>query len=121
MDTTRLEQRLVQHWQQAAEDLAIRVTAPVELQDAFGQHFTCEAFAHDFGSPTGAVVISQKTERRLRTSIGSVLEQRWVSRSAKRLTTYNRQHFINELLDWGWFGEAAAEPRWYSERVPRPG
>jgi hypothetical protein len=24
---------------------------------------------------------------------------------------------MEELLDWGWFGEPGAEPQWYSEQV----
>lgn len=116
MNTKGLEQRLVAQWQRAAEDLDIRVTAPVELRDASGQPFTCEAFVHDFGSPSGAVVVSPKTERRVRTSIADDL---WVSGSERRLAGYDRTHFINALLDWGWFGKAGKEPSWYSERVPR--
>lgn len=121
MDTSGLEQRLIAQWQQAAEDLGIRVTAPVELRDASGRPFTCEARVHDFGSPTGAVVVSPKTERRVKASLQSIRDELWVSGSERRLTGYNRRHFIDELLDWGWFGKAGAEPSWYSERVPRSG
>ena len=119
MDTNGLEQRLVEQWQQAAQELGIRVTAPVELRDASGGSFTCEAMVHDFGSPGGAVVVSPKTERRVRSSLRSVGDTLWVSGSGRRLTSYNPRHFIEELLDWGWYGKAGDEPQWYSERVPR--
>ena len=115
MSIDRLEQRLVEQWQQAAVDLGITVTAPVELRDASGEPFQCEAFVHDFGSPTGAVVVSPKTERRLR---GRIRDELSVCRSERRVTGYNRKHFIDELLDWGWFGKPGAEPSWYSERMP---
>jgi hypothetical protein len=118
MDTNGLEQRLVEQWQRAAVDLGIDVTAPIELRDASGQPFACEALVHDFGSPTGAVVVSPKTERRVRANIRSVGDKLWVSGSGRRLTGYNRKHFIEELLDWGWFGQAGGEPGWYSERAP---
>jgi hypothetical protein len=121
MDTNGLEQRLVEQWQQAALELGIHVTAPVELRNGFGQPFTCEALVHDFGSPTGAVVVSPKTERRVRADLRSLADKVWVSGSARRLTGYNRRHLIEELLDWGWFGEAGGEPSWYSERVPHSG
>ena len=119
MDTEGLEQRLVEDWQEAAEDLGIRVTAPVELRDASGRPFTCEAFVHDFGAPTGAVVVSLKTERRVRDHLRSLGDKVWVSGSERRRPGYNQRHFIDQLLDWGWFGKAGAEPEWYSERVPR--
>jgi hypothetical protein len=120
MDTNGLEQRLVEQWQKAALDLGIHVTAPVEFRDASGQPFACEALVHDFGSPTGAAVVSPKTERRVRAKLRSVGDKLWVSRSG-RLTGYNQRHFIEELLDWGWFGKAGEEPDWYSERVPHSG
>jgi hypothetical protein len=121
MDANGLEQRLVEQWQKAAEDLGIRVTAPVELRDASGRPFTCEAFVQDFGSPTGAVVVSRKTERRVRANLQTMKDKLWVSGSERRLVGYNRKHFINALLDWGWFGKAGAEPSWYSERLHRSG
>lgn len=120
VDRNGLEARLVEQWQHAARDLGIRVTAPIELQDASGQPFTCEALVHDFGSATGGVVVSAKTERRFRAQLRSVRDKLWVSRSGP-LIGYNRKYFIDELVDWGWFGERGGEPRWYSERVPHSG
>lgn len=121
MDRSGLEERLVEQWQRAALELSIQVTAPIVLQDATGQPFTCEAFVHDFGSPTGAVVVSPKTERRVRANLRSLGDKLWVSGSGRRLARYNRRDFVEELLDWGWFGEAGREPSWYSERVFRAG
>jgi len=117
MDTIRLEQRLVEQWQKAAKDLGIHVTAPVELRDAAGQPFTCEALVHEFGSPTGAVVVSPKTERRVRAHLRSVGDRLWVSGWGRRLTGYNQRHFMEKLVDWGWFGKPGGEPTWYPERA----
>ena len=119
METNGLEQRLVERWRHAAENLGILVTAPVKLRDASGQPFTCEALVHDFGSPTGAVVVSPRTERRVRHSLRSRGDELWVSGSGRTLSAYNRKHVIEELLDWGWFGKAGGEPAWYTERMPR--
>jgi hypothetical protein len=121
MDMAGLEQKLVQQWQQAADDLGIRVMAPVELRDANGRPFTCEAWVGDFGSANGAVVISPRTERRVRASLESIREQIWISKAEKRLTSYNRRHFVDELVDWGWFGKDGDEPSWYSDRRPMSG
>lgn len=119
MNISGLEQRLVEQWHMAAQDLGINVTAPVELRDATGRRFTCEALVHDFGSPTGAVVVSSRTERRVRGQLRSLGDKLWVSGSGRRLTAYNRNHFIDQLLDHGWFGEDGPAPDWYSKRVPR--
>lgn len=120
MDTSGLDQKLVAHWRSAAEDLGIRVTAPVELTDSSGQPFACEAFVHDFGSPSGAVVVSRKTSRRVRHNLRSLGDDVWVCGGGRRQAgQYVRKHYIDELLDWGWFGKAGEEPGWYSERMPR--
>ena len=119
METDGLEQRLVEQWQMAARDLGVQVTAPVELRDADGRSFTCEALVHCFGSPRGVVVVSPKTERRVRGHLRSMGDKLWVSQSGRRLTAYNRNDFINELLDWQWFGEVGRAPEWYRERSSR--
>ena len=113
MDTS-LNRRMVEAWQLAAQDLGIRVTAPVELLNADGKPFQCEAFVEDFGSPKGAVIVSSKTERRIRQSLRSLGDEVWVSRDAGG--SYRRKGYVDMLLDWGWFGEQGAEPGWYSER-----
>ena len=115
MDTAGLDMRLVEQWQTARDDLGIRVTAPAELRDGNGVTFVCEAFVHDFGSPQGGAVLSQKTERRVRQNLRSLGDKLWYSMGERRqASTYVRKHFINELLDWGWFGEGGKEPSWYS-------
>lgn len=114
MNTTGLDMRLVEQWQKASGDLGIRVTAPAELRDAKGTAFVCEAFVHDFGSAHGGAVVSQKTERRVREGLRSLGDELWYSVSPRGSSAYARKHFIDELLDWGWFGEAGEEPSWYS-------
>lgn len=115
-----LDRTLVENWLAAAEDLGISVTAPVELQDAEGQPFMCEVLVHDFASPAGGVVASRKTERRVRQQIRSLADGIWVCLTSGR-AAYSRKHIEDALLDWGWFGKAGEEPRWYAERMPRLG
>ena len=111
----QLDEGLVEHWQRAAKDLGVRVTAPFELRDARGKPFLCEAFVHDFGSPTGAIVVSPKTERRVRAELRSLGDALWLSISEKRRPAYMEKYFIDELCDWGWFGPAGKEPSWYRQ------
>lgn len=118
MDLSGLDQRLIAQWQAAAADLGIRVTAPVEVSDGAGGSFACEALVHDFGSPKGGLVVSRKTERRVRPWLnGSEL---WLSVGERRQSgKYVRKHFIGELLDWGWFGKSGTEPEWYMAKLAR--
>lgn len=116
MNTSGLNKKLIEGWQTAADDLGIRVTAPAELWDADGAKFHCEALIHDFGSPTGALVVSHKTERRIRKSLRSLGSSVWVSIVPdQQRSAYVRKHYIDELLDWGWFGELQHRPDWLAE------
>jgi hypothetical protein len=111
-DTVRLNRHLIEGWRLAARDLGLRVTAPVELLDAKGRTFVCEAFVEDFGSPDGAVVVSQKTERRVRPNIRSLGDKVWCCVEGQP-TAYRRKNYIDRLRDWGWFGTPGSEPSWY--------
>lgn len=112
-----MEQRLIDRWRSAANDLNITVTAPVELHDATGVPFLCEVMLRDFGSAGGAIIVSAKTERRVRAHLRSLDPSIWVAIAEPRPTsTYDRDHGIAELMDFGWFGEAGKEPDWYVER-----
>lgn len=74
-------------------------------------------FVPDFGSPAGAVVVSQATERRLRPRLRALGERLWLCIApARHPRAYSRAAFISELEDWGWFGEPGGQPDWYEER-----
>lgn len=113
-----LDRKLVENWLAAAEDLGIRVTAPVELRDTAGAPFHCEVLVHDFASPNGGVVVSRTTERRVRQQIRSLGDGIWVCITSDRAVN-SQKHIVDELLDWGWFGAPGEEPGWYAERMPR--
>ena len=120
-----LNRKLVQAWQEAGRDLGIRVTAPAELSGPSGNSFVCEAFVPDFGSASGTIVVSRKTERRVRQELRG-LEGVAVTISPERQqTAYVRNHMIDELVDWGWFGAPGDGPDWYREKggppAPSPG
>jgi len=122
MDPTGLDQRLIAQWQAAAADLGIRVTAPYELRDSAGEVFAREAFIYDFGSPAGAVVVSRRTERRVRSRLRSLSPDLWFSGGEKlRSAKYVRKHFIAQLVDWGWFGADGQVPDWYQANKSHPG
>jgi hypothetical protein len=112
-----LDQKLIERWRRAGEDLGIRVMAPAELRDAAGGPFMCEVFVADFGSPAGGWVVSQRTERRLRRQLRTLGESLFLCIAGPRQpSAYSRAAFIQELEDWGWFGEPGGEPSWYVER-----
>lgn len=74
--------------------------------------FLCEAFVRDFGSPLGALVLSERTERRVREQLRG--GRFWYAIHPTRMRpAYARSTFIDQLVDWGWFGAADARPDWW--------
>lgn len=99
-----LDQKLIDSWLKVANELGVRVIAPYTLRAPDGSDIECEAYVPDFGSPSGAVVLSRKTERRERARLKSVTGI-WRSIGARG----SREC----LEDWEWFGPPGTEPSWY--------
>ena len=96
-------------WLQAATDLGIRVVAPFKLNYG-GKEYWFEAHIADFGGPNGTVVGNQDdTIDDVRIRCGY-----YASNLFPSYRIYIRQHFIETLNDWGWFGEKGREPPWYT-------
>ena len=97
-------------WLEAAKDLEIRVTVPFAVQASDGDPIIYEAHILDFGGPKGTVV--------------GVLDDRlddcratqgyYYSNLSFSYREYGRQHFIDTLNDWGWFGPWELRPAWYT-------
>jgi len=98
-----IDQKISDAWKRAADDLEIRVVAPFAIVSD-GETWNFEALVLDFGSGQGAVVMSQVSERRL---------DRWFSILYPIYRQYERDHFIDTLNDWGWFG-VGEPPAWYA-------
>ncbi len=109
-----LDRRLIARWKTAATKLGIEVVAPVELQDAAGIAFSCEVFLPDFGSDNGALIVSPKTERRIRPQLRSLSDTIFIVHESG--SAYKQTHVVEELMDFGWFGKPGEEPDWYIMR-----
>ena len=97
-------------WRQASADLGIRVEAPIALTAENGETVLFEAHILDFGGPKGTVVAGKEGDwGGIRKSLGY-----YYSSLFPTYRVYARQHFINTLNDWGWFGEENQRPAWYT-------
>jgi hypothetical protein len=97
-------------WKHAADDLGIRVLAPVALLTETGETVWLEAHILDFGEPKGTIVADKDGEwGDIRKRLGY-----YYSNLFPTYRTYDRQHIIDTLNDWGWFGEKGQEPSWYT-------
>ena len=103
-----LDEAISQAWLDAARDLGIRVVAPFTVQADVP--VTYEAHVVDFGGPKGTVVgvLEDKLED-CRTTQGF-----YRSNLSDSCRSYERQHFIATLNDWGWYGPSGLRPVWYT-------
>jgi hypothetical protein len=101
-------------WREAAADLGVDVTAPFALADPVAGTFECIALVRDFGSEQGTVVIgigpANVHVARLAAEAGVFCSA--INESA--YASYDRSLFVATLNDWGWRGDAARKPHWYS-------
>jgi phosphoglycolate phosphatase-like HAD superfamily hydrolase len=97
-------------WLAAAKDLGIRVTAPFTIDVDSGEPRIYEALVQDFGGPNGTVVgVVGDSLHDCRQAKGF-----YCSNLAPSYRNYQRQHFIDTLNDWGWFGPPERRPAWYT-------
>jgi hypothetical protein len=103
-----VDEAISQAWLEAAKDLGIRVTAPFTVQVAADEPNTYEAHVLDFGGTKGTVVGGLDDKLRdCRATQGY-----YCSNLAPSYRCYKKQHFIDTLNDWGWFGPTELRPAW---------
>jgi hypothetical protein len=100
-----MDEQISEAWRRAAADLGIRVVSPIKLMSEGGQVEWFEAHVLDFGGPNGTVVGNQDSGVDIRKRLGY-----YASKLFPTYRTYARQHFIDALNDWGWFGAPSKHP-----------
>lgn len=106
-------------WFEAALDLRIRIQEPNPLE---GVRDDCARVVYlpDFGSERGTVVFAQDFEAVVHDHLDTAPLERagyfWSIVSAVGHSRYNREAFIEALLDWGYYGPEGRRPKWCSER-----
>jgi hypothetical protein len=107
-----VDQKLVEAWLNASEDLGIEVVAPFVLESK-DQSYHFVAFVKDFGGENGTLITTANH--------GEVPEDvvrehgyYWSALYPEAYSAYNREEFIAMLNDWGWFGAEGKEPSWYT-------
>jgi hypothetical protein len=105
-----VDEAISQAWLEAAKDLGIRVVAPFKVQGTEPETATYEAHILDFGGPRGTVAgVLDDQLHDCRVTHGF-----YCTNLSASYRQYNRQHFIDTLNDWGWFGPLELRPLWYT-------
>jgi hypothetical protein len=109
---TPLEQRTIEHWQEAAHDLGFRFVAPFTLDDA-GQTLMYLGWLPQFGGGHGMLIITADSldaqQRLMDAARARDFAYSCMSASDE---PYDRDVIIDVLNDWGWSSSEPA-PSWH--------
>jgi len=107
-------------WFEAALDLRIRIQEPNPL-DGVPDDADRIVYLPDFGSKRGTVVFVQDfdapTLERFGTRPLKAAGYFFSILSLESYARYKREHFIETLLDWGYFGPDESCPDWYAAAI----
>ncbi|HTQ29636.1 MAG TPA: hypothetical protein VMI53_00360, partial [Opitutaceae bacterium] len=110
-----IEARVVEAWKQASADLGIKFTSPFVVIDPDGQRLEGLGLVHFFGRRLGAIIsVIDGPLSRSKVWTNDDYFSSMLGRSYER---YERQHFIDTLDDWHFFGPESERPPWYSGKV----
>jgi len=109
---TPLEQRTVEQWRVAADDLAFTLVAPFTLDDA-DETFEYLAWLPQFGSDHGMLIITALGEAQSRLIRAAASRGYGYSCLDATNEPYDRDVMIDLLTDWSWSSPEPA-PQWYT-------
>jgi hypothetical protein len=104
-------------WHTAVADLQLEVIAPYVAQTDKGE-YEFIALIKNFGSEQGTLLCLP--EQWDDEGFAGVAEQLGFYCSGiypESYCRYDRQHFIDTLNDWGWFGDQSKTPKWYTRKA----
>ncbi len=105
-------EKVILAWRQAADDLQINVQSPFFLTIADNKTIKYDLLIEHFGSKLGTLILStdDMTEFNTAEEFGYYCS----ALNPDSYSTYERENFIETLDDWGYYGETANKPNWYS-------
>lgn len=104
------EIQVVKAWQEAADDLNIEIQSPFTLLTT-NNDLTFQLLIKNFGSKLGTLTLSTDDM----TDFNTPKKYGFYCSALNPLAydKYDREHFIETLTDWGYYGNAADKPDWY--------
>lgn len=104
-------------WQHAAQELCFEIVSPFVLQNDLRAHNCIAWLPHFFSKKRGVLVVGHGTLDKTFISDSNRLDYSLSIINMQSYSVYDRQLFIDTLLDWGYFGPIEKKPSWYVSSV----
>jgi hypothetical protein len=101
-------------WREASIELGFEFVTPYTFVDQAGAKHTCSGLIVHFGGPKGTLVVSQYDEDPDADVAGAELGYYTSALSPFYYEKYDRDVFVETLVDWGWYGPDDKRPDWIS-------
>ena len=111
------DRRMLDAWLIASVDLDFQITTAITLPRPGEAPATFLCLIHGFGSARGTLICTTDDELQQPFEIAKRAGFHASGLNPAVYETYERQHFIDTLEDWGWFGAGPA-PVWYKGQSP---
>jgi len=107
-----ISERVINSWKLASKDLNIKIQSPFILTTKNNKKVQFDLLVEKFGSKNGMIIFSFNKMHDIKLLIEN--DYSYSGLFLRSYSTYNRQHFIDTLNDWGYFGDVANTPDWYT-------
>jgi hypothetical protein len=104
--------KIINSWREASDDLNIKIQTPFVLATTDNRRIEFELLIEKFGNDKGAIILStdNMTEFETAREYGYYCS----ALNPDTYAAYDRQHFIDTLNDWGYYGDKSQSPDWYT-------
>jgi hypothetical protein len=107
-----IDNDVLKAWREAAIDLGLKIHSPFTLKIDTGEELEYGLLIENFGGDRGILVLTEfekmdDDEPEQYGYYSSAL-------SPYHYGKYNRENFIETLIDWGYYGDIENKPSWYS-------
>jgi len=108
-------EKMIAAWKRAGDDLQIKIQTPFILKIGDNTEIKFHLLIEKFGSRLGTLILSANnmTEFDTPEKYGYYCS----ALNPDNYSEYERDHFIDTLSDWGYFGEEVKKPNWYTGEI----
>jgi hypothetical protein len=106
-------------WRAAGEDLGIRFESPFAMHYK-NEAYWCAGLLPDFGGPKGTIIACRFAVDDI-FDVADALGFYASGLNPYYYESYDRESFCVTLNDWGWFGDPATAPAWFTGALGKHG